>query len=587
MPRGAGAAVRMRAAGERGLVVEMGETIDPRVNGRVRALGRALAARMAGEGIEVVPTYRSLLVVHDPLRVGRARVRRLIEELLRELPEPEEERGPGRLVQVPACYGGSFGPDLEEVSRLRGLSPDEVASIHSSCTYLVHMLGFTPGFPYLGGMDARIAAPRLAAPRPRVPAGSIGIAGEQTGIYPLPSPGGWRIVARTPLRLFDPGREPPFLFTAGDRVRFTPVGPEEFDALARDAASCLPTPPSAGKVEGKGEAPRPSTLRREGSERGGGGRTAIAVEQPGLLTTIQDQGRPGYRAFGMPAGGALDARAYALANLLAGNAPGAAAVEMTLRGATFRFERDAYVAVAGADMRAELDGACVETWSAFPVRAGGVLRFSGAAEGCRTYLAVQGGIDVPPVLGSRSTYARAGVGGLGGRPLARGDVLPVGSAPPRSATPRRLGARFVPRRGRGLSLRVLLGPQDDRFSREGVATLLGSAYSVTDRNDRMGYQLDGPAIRHARGPDIVSDGLLPGAVQVPGSGMPIVMMADCPTVGGYAKIAFVVAADLPDLAQARRGDTVRFARCTLREATAALRRERALLEAAAMSLGHW
>jgi biotin-dependent carboxylase-like uncharacterized protein len=310
----------------------------------------------------------------------------------------------------------------------------------------------------------------------------------------------------------------------------------------------------------------------------------IAVLQPGLFTTIQDEGRPGFRAFGMPVGGALDSRAYALANLLAGNGPGAAAVEMTLRGATFRFERDAYVALAGADMRPELDGASVETWSAFPVRPGSVLSFSGVADGCRTYLAVRGGIDVPLVLGSRSTYARAGVGGLAGRPLVRGDVLPVGAAPPGTAAPRRLAARFVPRRRRELSLRVLLGPQDDRFSREGLATFLGSVYTVTDRNDRMGYQLEGPAIRHADGPDIVSDGLLPGAVQVPGSGMPIVMMADCPTVGGYAKIAAVIGADLPELAQARRGDRVRFARCTLRQATGALRRERAALEAAAASL---
>lgn len=229
--------VRMLSAGERGLVVELGAAIDPRVNARVRALGRALAARMAAEGIEVVPTYRSLLVIHDPLRLPRARLRRRIEELLRELPEAEEESDSGRVVHVPACYGGAFGPDLEEVARLHGLSPDEVAALHSECTYLVHMLGFTPGFPYLGGMAGRIATPRLATPRPRVPAGSVGIAGEQTGIYPLESPGGWRIIARTPLRLFDPGRDQPFLLAAGDRVRFTPVGPEEYDALAGEVAA--------------------------------------------------------------------------------------------------------------------------------------------------------------------------------------------------------------------------------------------------------------------------------------------------------------------------------------------------------------
>ncbi|HEX9288591.1 MAG TPA: biotin-dependent carboxyltransferase family protein [Anaeromyxobacteraceae bacterium] len=310
----------------------------------------------------------------------------------------------------------------------------------------------------------------------------------------------------------------------------------------------------------------------------------IAVLTPGLLTTVQDEGRPGYRAFGMPVAGALDANAYAIANLLAGNARGAAAIEMTLLGASFRFERDAYAAVAGADMRPTLDGASVRGWSAFPVAAGAVLGFSSAASGCRAYLAVRGGIDVPPVLGSRSTYTRAAVGGFHGRSLAAGDVLALGAPGHGLLLPRSAPDQLVPRHEGEVRLRVLPGPQDDRFLPEGLATFFGSAYTVTNRNDRMGYQLEGPAIRHADGPDIVSDALLPGAVQVPGSGTPIVMMADCHTVGGYAKIGAVIGADLPKLAQARRGDVVRFARSTQREAVAALRRAREALDAIAAGL---
>jgi biotin-dependent carboxylase-like uncharacterized protein len=311
----------------------------------------------------------------------------------------------------------------------------------------------------------------------------------------------------------------------------------------------------------------------------------IAVVKPGLLTTIQDRGRPGFLAFGMPLAGAMDPQAYALANLLAGNAPGAAVVEMTLLGATFRFEEETYVAIAGADMSASLDGVRVRCGSAFPVRRGAVLAFSAAVDGCRTYLAVRGGIDVPPFLGSRSTYTRAGVGGLEGRPLAPGDVLPVGPAPRGVAAARALRARDLPRYGREVRLRVLLGPQEDHFTPEGVATFLGSAYTVSNRNDRMGYQLEGPAVRHRRGPDIVSDALLPGAVQVPGSGKPIVMMADSQTVGGYAKIGAVIGADLGRLAQARRGDTVRFVRASHGEAVRALRQARRRLEAIAADLG--
>jgi biotin-dependent carboxylase-like uncharacterized protein len=313
----------------------------------------------------------------------------------------------------------------------------------------------------------------------------------------------------------------------------------------------------------------------------------ISVVKPGLLTTIQDEGRPGWRAFGMPLAGAADADAYAAANLLAGNEPGAAAIEMTLLGATFRFGRPAWAAIAGADMQARLDGDPVPPWSAFAVRAGGVLAFSGARAGARCYLAVLGGVDVPVVLGSRSTYTRAAVGGLDGRALAAGDDVPVGPPGPargprgRAARPVTLPADLVPPCDREVRLRVILGPQDDRFGADGLSTFLGAGFTVTNRNDRMGYQLEGPIIRHAAGADIVSDGIVPGSVQVPGSGAPIVMMADCATVGGYTKIATAIGADLPRIAQARVGDVVRFSACTQADAVRALRQREAWLAAVA------
>ncbi len=235
-PRQGGAAAIFRSAGEGGLVVELGDRIDPEVNARVHRLAREVKARLAAEIIEVVPTYRSLLVLHDPLRVPRARLVRRVAGLLAALPAHPERESAGRTVRIPACYGGELGPDLDFVARHAGLSPEEVVEIHSGAVYRVYMLGFTPGFPYLGGMSPRIAAPRLDTPRQRLPAGSIGIAGEQTGIYPVESPGGWRLVARTPLRLFDPGSPSPFLLGPGDRLQFVPIGREEFDAIAGGGA---------------------------------------------------------------------------------------------------------------------------------------------------------------------------------------------------------------------------------------------------------------------------------------------------------------------------------------------------------------
>jgi len=304
----------------------------------------------------------------------------------------------------------------------------------------------------------------------------------------------------------------------------------------------------------------------------------ITVLRPGLLTTVQDAGRPGYRAFGLPVAGAMDRLSYALANVLAGNPPGTAALEMTLLGGTFRFERDAYAAVCGADMQAIVGGRPVEPGSGFPVAAGGELAFIGARAGVRAYLAVRGGIEVPLVLGSRSTYVRAGIGGLEGRALRTGDVLGVGRAREKDLSPRVLPSELVPKVGGEVSLRAIPGPQDELFTTVGRALFFGSEYRVTNRNDRMGYQLQGAAIPHVRGADIVSDALVPGAVQVPGSGTPIVMTADAQTTGGYPKIATVIGPDLWRLAQARVGDVVRFESCTVEEAVQALRLERRHIE---------
>jgi inhibitor of KinA len=229
--------VRVRAQGEGGIVVELGEGIDPAVNARVHALAAAVAQRLGGEVQEVVPSYRSLLVLHDPLRVDRARLVRRIRALAEGI-EGEAPAGPARLLRIPVCYGGDCGPDLEEVARHAALDPAEVIALHAAPVYRVYLLGFTPGFPYLGGMSPRLACPRLASPRARIPAGSVGIAGQQTGIYPVESPGGWRLVGRTPLRLFDPDPRArrPFLLAAGDGLRFVPVDREALERLARQVA---------------------------------------------------------------------------------------------------------------------------------------------------------------------------------------------------------------------------------------------------------------------------------------------------------------------------------------------------------------
>jgi inhibitor of KinA len=226
---------RLLPSGDSALVVEYGDGIDLRINARVRLLHRALAARSHAGVLETVPTYRSLMVHYDPMVLSREALEALILATAGRLPDQIQEAV--RTVEIPVAYGGGAGPDLEAVAELNGLSPGAVIDLHSSGNYVVFMLGFMPGFPYLGGLPARLATPRLATPRTVVPAGSVGIAGAQTGIYPSESPGGWRLIGRTPVRLFDPRNSPPALLEAGDRIRFVPVSGPESDAIARAVAA--------------------------------------------------------------------------------------------------------------------------------------------------------------------------------------------------------------------------------------------------------------------------------------------------------------------------------------------------------------
>jgi len=217
---------RYSLAGDSGLFVEFGDNIDPEINARVRGLAAAVEEAGINGVLEVVPAYASLAVYYDPLRIGPQE----LEERLRGLKEALEVKEPlsSRLLEVPTVYGGEYGPDLGCVARFHGLSEEEVIAIHTGAEYHTYMLGFTPGFPYLGGMSERIATPRLESPRIKVPAGSVAIGGNQTGIYPTESPGGWRIIGRTYLRLFDPQKDPPALILPGDKVRFVRISEKEY-----------------------------------------------------------------------------------------------------------------------------------------------------------------------------------------------------------------------------------------------------------------------------------------------------------------------------------------------------------------------
>jgi biotin-dependent carboxylase-like uncharacterized protein len=302
--------------------------------------------------------------------------------------------------------------------------------------------------------------------------------------------------------------------------------------------------------------------------------TRLVVRDCGPMSSLQDSGRVGWRRFGVSASGAMDRLSQAHANVLVGNDPGAATIEMTLLGGTFEAaEGPVRIAVSGASAKVTVDGRLIAAGSSAMLRAGEAVTVGPSHTGVFIYLAVAGGFEIDPMLGSLSLHPRAGIGGIGGRPLRAGDELPIAGPSP-SGPELTVGP---PSLEPDASIRVVLGPQDDHFGENAIATFLSAAYSVSPEADRMGYRLAGTTIPHLRGFNIVSDGIVPGSVQVPGSGVPIVMMADHQTTGGYPKIATVITPDLRVIAQRRPGDSVRFAAVSVEEAHELARAHRHLL----------
>jgi len=312
---------------------------------------------------------------------------------------------------------------------------------------------------------------------------------------------------------------------------------------------------------------------------------AFEVIQPGFLTSIQDKGRHGYQQYGVPISGAMDSCSLMVANLLVGNEEGDACLEITVLGPRLRVLGDTAVAISGADLRPALNNGPLPMWESVRVCSGDTIWFGHPKNGCRSYLAVAGGIDVPQVMGSRSTYLQSHLGGFEGRPLGSGDRLRRGKA--RVEIPsRKLPREYIPEYQAENELRAILGPQDDHFTETGIRTFLGSEYTISLQANRMGYRLEGPPIEHKAGADIVSDGIPPGAVQVPGDGLPIILLADRQTTGGYVKIATVSTADLPKLAQAQPGDRVRFLQITEEEAYRLLREYEKSIDALKQCIQH-
>jgi len=493
--------VRVRRCGETALLIETEDVLG---------WYAALTARPLPGIVDLVPAVRTVLVRHESdFEVMASRLSEV-----KPLPATEVRADP---VTIPARYDGE---DLTDVAKATGMSEDEVVTVHTGTEYTVAFTGFAPGFGYLTGLDERLRLPRRDTPRTRVPAGAVAVAGEFTGVYPRPSPGGWHLLGSTTAPLWDPSREPPALLRPGAKVRF-----EAVDSLS-EPSSRATTSVTSGDIE---------------------------VVHCGPMATVQDTGRPGYAALGVGRSGFADVPSAALANRLVGNVAEAACLELSF-GATLKFRKGTRVAVTGAICTMARDGRGEAMNAPFDVHPGQTLVIGPASTGLRAYVAVRGGISAPVTLGSRSTDV---LSGLGPDPLAPGMTVPIGNAyagPPPAVEVAPVRAPSA----EDLEVHVLPGPRDDWFTDLGA--LFSGRYEVTADSNRVGVRLSGPALRRSREGELPTEGMVAGAIQVPPSGEPIVFLADHPVTGGYPVIAVVRAADLPMIAQARPGQMVRFRR---------------------------
>jgi len=295
--------------------------------------------------------------------------------------------------------------------------------------------------------------------------------------------------------------------------------------------------------------------------------TIMKILKPGMYTTIQDIGRYNYQKSGMSVSGAMDQFSLRVANILVGNMDSEACLETTLFGLKIKFVGDALIAVTGGNLMPMINNKAIDMWSGVKVLDGDELSFGTAKSGCRSYISIERGIDVPEVMGSKSTYVKGKVGGFEGRMLRTGDEIKIGCAGEDDFTNiKRLPIELIPSYCKDNIVRVVMGPQDDYFTAEGINTFFHCEYKVTSEADRMGYRLSGPKIDHKASADIISDGITMGSVQIPGDGAPIIMMADRQTTGGYTKIATIITPDINIVGQLKPGDSIRFKLISIEEA---------------------
>lgn len=526
----------VRPVGTRAVLAELSGTQD------VLALQTLLLESPLPGQVDVLAAAQTVMVRAD----SPAAARRMGSFLL-DLDLTAPVKQDGGLVFIDTVYDGE---DLAEVGRLTGLGTDGVIEAHSGQVWTVAFAGFAPGFGYMVGENQVLEVPRRSSPRTAVPAGSVALAGNYSAVYPRRSPGGWQLIGRTGARMWDLGRSEPALASPGHRVQFRAV---------RDVVTMAPEHAASEAVTAT------EVSAREAA-------SGLRIVSPGLQSLIQDLGRHGHSALGVSAAGALDRASLRRANRLVGNNSSAAAIESVAGGLKVQAVGDQVLAVAGApsaltiaspsDAEADAysDGTgrqrTVPMATPFALLDGETLTLGAPEAGFRSYLAVRGGVDAAPVLGSRSTDTMSGIGPAplaAGQLLASGDVTESGVVGDPELQP------DFP--GEGVTvLDIVLGPRADWFDESALDSLCGQDWVVKPQSNRVGMRLDGTPLERSRRGELPSEGTVAGAIQVPPEGLPVLFLADHPITGGYPVIGVVVDHQLDLAAQVPIGGSIRFRR---------------------------
>lgn len=478
------------------------------------ALFASLQAEPIHGIVEMVPAARTVMVRFQPEVVTASALVASIAR--RDVSKPATASD--QMVEIPVHYNGE---DLEDVAELTGLPVEDVIRRHTESIFTVAFCGFAPGFGYLVGGDPKLHVPRRKSPRTRIPAGSVALAGEFSGVYPQNSPGGWQIIGTTPAKMWDLARVPPALFQPGYQVRFID----------------LAHPPVSYHLQ-----PEPQVMLapiRDVAE--GPAFTVLEAPMPAL---IQDLGRFGQTGQGVSSSGALDQGAFKSANRIVGNPANTPCLEIALGGFSFEISHRAVMALTGAPCPIEIetrDGVrlSAETYQPVSLEAGDKVRLGFAPRGARSYLAFRGGLDVSPVLESAATDTLAVVGP---EPVGINRIIGIGGVgerlQPVSLDERPAFEHPVP--GEEIVLDVVMGPRTDWFTEKGVETLFSQQWTVTPQSNRVGVRLSGEVpLERIDARELPSEGTATGAIQVPHSGQPVLFLADHPLTGGYPVIATV------------------------------------------------